>query len=77
MELSKHEQDMIAARTEFKYEDHYQYLNFAMDGAKQRSLKSRSIIYVHKHPDGFCVNAHGVLRLHHVEVCKFKRGVEI
>ena len=76
-ELTGKDIEINGMSSEFKYEDHYQDLNTAMAGAKQRSLKSLSVIYVHRHAGGFCVNAHGVLKMHHVEICKFKKGAGI
>jgi len=75
--LSKTDQQMIASRTNYKYEDEYTFLYTAIDAARLRSTKSLATIYVHKHPGGYQVNAHGVLRQKYTEVCRFKNGMEI
>lgn len=73
--LSKTDQQMIAARTNFKYEDTYTLLWQAIDGAAVRSAKSIATIYIHRTTTGYTVNAHGVLRMHETCIMHFKSGV--
>jgi len=75
--LSKEDQQMIAARSNFKYEDTYATLWQALDGAMVRSTKSLATIYLFRTTDGYMVNAHGVELQKQTLIAKFKKGTEI
>lgn len=75
--LSKTDQEMIAARTNFKYEDHFGDLSTALDHAIERSKKSLATIYVHERAGLYCVNVYGVLRIGVEEVARFKKGAKL
>jgi len=75
--LSKADQGLIVARTNFKYEDSYTMLWQAIDAAMVRSTKSVATIYLFRESNGYMVNAHGVLKQHQTLIARFKKGVEI
>jgi hypothetical protein len=77
--LSKRDQEMIAARKNFKYEDTFSDLNEALEAARERSTKSLAVIYtVQDNNEGTYVNsAHGVLKIGQKQVAAHKGGVKI
>lgn len=76
--LSSRDQEMIAARPNFKYEDEFTDMNQAIESARIRSLNSLRTIYtVQDNSKGAYINhTHGVLKTKQSFVATHRQGIK-